>query len=369
VDYNFQSTYGNYPDLSQVKKILIIKMRHHGDVLLTSPLFQVLKTALPHASIDAYIYKETLPMLEGHPCISNFILYDRKWKSLGFPRLLLKEAGIFKQIRRNRYDMVINLTEGDRGANAARISGAPIRVGYEFANKPKRKAFTHHVKVCTTPRHTVEQHLDVARRLGITPLDEDKKLSFYIPEKAIEKMSGFLKEQGIDKYILVHPVSRWLFKCPPPQNIAKWLRKLDAEGNKLIITAGPDKQEMAMVDQILSLVPEISVCNLAGKLTLKELGALIKMSDCLLCVDSVPLHMASALQTAVTVLFGPSVDAIWGPWMNPKGKVLASGISCRPCGLDGCGGSKKSECLTHISTEVVVQAVRSCQSGAYSCSP
>ena len=77
-------TYGNYPDLSLVKRVLVIKMRHHGDVLLTSPLFTQLKKAIPHAEIDAFIYKDTLPMLEGHPAISDYLLYDKGWKKLFF---------------------------------------------------------------------------------------------------------------------------------------------------------------------------------------------------------------------------------------------------------------------------------------------
>lgn len=355
---NVKDCYGEYPDLSQVKKILIIKMRHHGDVLLTSSLFTVLKKAMPGAVIDAYINKETFPMLEGHPAIHDYILYDRKWKSLGFFSQLLKERSIFRRIRRTKYDMVINLTEGQRGVVAAKYSKASYRIGYDVPGKKKRNAFTHLVKVCLTPRHTVEQHLDAARRLGIFPSEEDKRLSFHIPEKAIEKISSLLKQKEIDQYVLIHPVSRWLFKCPPPSVIAEWIKKLDAEGKKVIISAGPDPKEMAMVEQILSYAPEIDVLNLAGQLTLKELGALIKLSECVICVDSVPLHITSALNKPVVVVFGPSVDKVWGPWMNPRGKVIAYPMSCRPCGLDGCGGSKMSDCLTKITGNDIINGMK-----------
>src|SRR5690349_16119300 len=104
-------TYGNYPDLNLVKRALVIKMRHHGDVLLTSPLFSNLKKAIPHAQIDAFIYKDTLPMLDGHPGIADYLLYDRNWKKLSIFKKTLKEAGLLKEIRARRYDLVINLTE------------------------------------------------------------------------------------------------------------------------------------------------------------------------------------------------------------------------------------------------------------------
>jgi len=151
-------TYGNYPDLTGVKKILVIKLRHHGDVLLTSPLFSYLKKSLPDVRIDVLLYKETLPMLEGHPDISAFLLYDKKWKQLSFLGKLCKEIALFRTIRRHQYDCIINLTEGDRGAIAARLSGSRIRVGFDPEGKGmrgKRSCYTHIVKIVPTPRHTV----------------------------------------------------------------------------------------------------------------------------------------------------------------------------------------------------------------------
>src|ERR1043165_4670343 len=109
-------TYGKYLDLTQVRRALVIKMRHHGDVLLSSPLFTDLKKAIPDAQVDAFLYKDTLPMLEGHPAISEFLLYDRHWKQLSPLKKLTKELNLLNAIRSRNYDLVINLTEGDRGA-------------------------------------------------------------------------------------------------------------------------------------------------------------------------------------------------------------------------------------------------------------
>ena len=113
------------------KKILVAKLRHHGDVLLSSPVFSVLKGLYPDAEIDAYIYGETLPMLEGHPAISDFLLYDKGWKKLPVWKRFLKEMSLLRKIRKKKYDLVINLTEGDRGAIAAKVSKAPWAVGFD----------------------------------------------------------------------------------------------------------------------------------------------------------------------------------------------------------------------------------------------
>ncbi|MGP1685372.1 MAG: glycosyltransferase family 9 protein, partial [Giesbergeria sp.] len=72
-------------------------------------------------------------------------------------------------------------------------------------------------------------------------------------------------------------------------------------------------------------------------------------------MDSAPMHIAAAVGTPVVALFGPSGADIWGPWQVPA-RVIASGHTCRPCGLDGCGGSKRSDCLEVIPAGRVLEA-------------
>jgi heptosyltransferase-3 len=112
-----------------------------------------------------------------------------------------------------------------------------------------------------------------------------------------------------------------------------------------------------MVDEILALAPQAQVLNCAGKLSLKELAALIQMSKALICVDSVPLHIASALKTPVVAMFGPTSEQNWGPWMHPKARVVAQQFSCRPCYQDGCAGSKMSDCLFTMPQSRILSAL------------
>jgi heptosyltransferase-3 len=351
-------SYGDYPDLSGVKRVLVVKMRHLGDVLLTSPVFTHLKKTLPEAEIDALIYQESLPMLEGHPAISQFHLYDRGIKKLSFLQRLKRELSLLWQIRKRGYDLVINLTEGDRGAIAAWVSKSRIRVGFDPEGKGfkgKKKIYTHIAKSCRTPRHTVEKQLDVLRRIGIFPPPEERDLLLHVPEAA---RSAALQKSGLKEgtYLVIHPVSRWRFKCLSPQQMAQLIQEL-APAHSIVLTAGPDPHEIAMIEEILQLIPQVPVCNLAGKITLKELAALIQQSRGLICVDSVPLHMASALKTPVVALFGPSSELNWGPWMHPRSRIVAEKTPCRPCHLDGCGGSKRSDCLYRLTTSTIKAAL------------
>ena len=89
---------------------------------------------------------------------------------------------MLRRIQKNHYDLVINLTEGDRGAIAARMSRAPIRVGVDG-----RRIYTHVVKNCPSLRHTVERQLDAVRRIGIFPAIGERELVLTIPLSAREK--------------------------------------------------------------------------------------------------------------------------------------------------------------------------------------
>ena len=110
-----------------------------------------------------------------------------------------------------------------------------------------------------------------------------------------------------------------------------------------------------MLDAILgALAPatRAHVLDLGGQLTLRELAALTARARLFVGVDSAPMHIAAAVGTPVVATFGPSSEIAWGPWRVPH-RVVASSHPCRPCGQDGCGGSKVSECLTTLPVDRV----------------
>ncbi len=122
-----------------------------------------------------------------------------------------------------------------------------------------------------------------------------------------------------------------------------------------------------MNKRILSSVEDHSnILDLSGKVSLKELGALIKLSKLLFCVDSVPMHMASALKAPVVALFGPTSEKTWSPWQNPFSKVvLDESYPCRPCFMPGCGGSGKSECILSLKVDEVLNGIEKVFQKAY----
>jgi heptosyltransferase-3 len=99
--------------------------------------------------------------------------------------------------------------------------------------------------------------------------------------------------------------------------------------------------------------------DLAGKLTLKQLAALTANARLFIGVDSAPMHIAAAMRTPVVALFGPSSEIEWGPWRAPNRIVASAQHACRPCGNDGCGGGKVSECITRLPVDSILEAADS----------
>src|SRR5574343_1430678 len=318
-------------DPSAVRRVLLIKLRHHGDVLLTSPLLTTLQAQLPHAEVGALVYHDTREMLSGHPGLSQLHTIDRQWKKLGPLGQLRAEWRLLATLKARRYDLVITLTEHNRGAWLVRLLKPRWSVGpqgpYGLFFK---KTFTHrYLQVPGNRRHTVEVHLDALRRIGIYPAPDARALTLLPGAEAEASLAAKLAAAGLvpGGYVLVHPTSRWLFKSWPADKMAELINQLTARGEQILLTAAPSADEMAMLADITARLQR-PVASLAGQLSLKELAAAIAAARLYIGVDSVPIHIAAAVQTPCVALFGPSGDIEWGPWQVPH-RVVAANMACR----------------------------------------
>jgi len=338
--------------LGECARALVTKLRHHGDVLLASPVVSVLKAHAPRMEIDALVYDETAPMLDGHPALAQLHTIGRQWRSLGVWNQLQNEKSLFRTLRGRRYDLLVHLTDHARGAWLSRLLGVRYSVAPVVAGRGRwwRKSFTHQYPLVAN-RHRVEMNLDALRRIGVQPSPQEREVHFSPgagPEERIAAL-GLPRE-----FIHVHPASRWTFKCWPAERNAQLLDRLAGEGHAVVITAAPD--ETPFVAEILEKAASKPI-NLAGQLSLKELGALTAQARLFIGVDSMPMHLAAAMGTPTVALFGPSRENEWWPW-NVEQRVVTTTHSCRPCGIDGCGGGKVSDCLTRLPVDAVHAAAR-----------
>jgi heptosyltransferase-3 len=350
-------------DLAGLSRALVVKLRHHGDVLLASPVFSVLKRRAPHIEIDALVYDDTAEMLSGHPAISEVFGIGRDWRSLGVGARAAREWRLLQTLRSRNYDLLIHLSEHPRGAWLSRALGCRFSVAPAYRDRSRfwRSSFTHAFSMpLGGRRHMVEWNLDALRRLGVQPAPDERALILVPGANAQAEADALLAANDLQPrgFVHIHPASRWSFKCWPTDRNAALINALAGRGERVVVTASPDAAERAFVREILARC-KVPPVDLSGRVTLKALAALTAQAKLFVGVDSAPMHIACAMGTPVVALFGPSGELDWGPWA-PKALVVASeSHPCRPCGIDGCGGGKVSDCLATLPEARVLAAIDS----------
>lgn len=341
-------------DLGAIRRALVVKLRHHGDVLLASPVFSVLKRQAPHLEIDALVYGETSDMLLQHPAIAIVHGLARRG-GIGH------ELRLWRTLRARRYDLLIHLTEHPRGATLARTLGVKASVAPVRNPEPRwwRRSFTYRYPLIRNgTRHSVESNLDALRRIGIQPPEDARALTLVPGAEAERHVDNLLARHGLaaGDFIHLHPASRWQFKCWPAASTAALVDALAGAGHRCVLTGAPSDDERRLLADILRRT-QTRPLDLSGVLNLKQLAAFTGRARLFIGVDSAPMHIAAAMGTPTVALFGPSGEHEWGPWGVPHRVVVSQVHPCRPCGKDGCGGGKVSECLTRLPVARVLAAV------------
>src|SRR5208283_322804 len=362
-------------EFHNVNRILVIKLRHIGDVLMTVPVFRALKQTFPSACTTALVNAGTEEVLKGNAYIDEILVFDRAIKRLPALPRYKREADFLAQVRKDRFEMTVDLTGGDRAALLSYLSGARYRTGWESKKGfiGKKHLYTH-LSRPDGSKQIVLQNMDAVRPFGIDT--EDLSIDFYIPDEDriyIRKILG-TEAQKNGPLVHVHPTSRWLFKCWDDRSMAEIIRWLLDRGMRVAVTSSPMQNEIEKTRGILSIVgPDKGLVDLCGSTTIKQLAALSEIADLFFGVDSAPMHIAASVGTPVVALFGPSGAFNWGPWDNVESKKIAvnpysrrNGIQtfgihtviqqereCIPCGSDGCNGSKLSNCLEEIKPDAV----------------
>jgi len=366
-----------------IRSIAVFMLRHIGDTLLSTPTFRALRAAFPSARILAVINEGTQEMLEGNPDIDEILVFHRRRRDEGGFGRWKEEAALVRSLRAFGAGVAVNLTEGDRGAILSVLSGARFRVGVTPNRQGflgKEILFTHLCGPHDRYRHAVLRDLDVVAAAGIPPAD--LRLRFSISDEDREKAVRILREAGIPPghpFAVVQPTSRWTFKCWTEDGMAGVISHLADLGIAPVVTSGPASVEVAQAERIRERAGGRAV-SLAGRLSLKGLGAVIAPARLFVGVDSAPMHLSAAVGTPTVALFGPTGAFNWAPWegidwgysAERKGgtrfvgrhAVVQEEWDCVPCGKDGCGGTKRSRCMEEISLDQVTKAVDRVLAGA-----
>lgn len=342
-------------------KILIIKFRFIGDVLLTTPLISNLKAHYPDASIHFALNQGTQAVIANNPQIDKIHIYDRPAiKKANIFKKIWLELKYAKQLRRQKFDMVINTEISDRGLFLAIFSGAKSIISRKGKSQILNKFITHQSE---QENHIVMQNLSAIKALG--------------KEIVSTKVSLYFNEYDLNlpnKFIHIHPMARFDYKCVSDEIMAGVIDFCELELDKrVVLTCDKNPNEMTKMQNILKLCKSKPVV-FKGSLTLDQVAFLSSKSLLYIGTDTAIMHMAAANDIPCIALFGPSYTGAWGPWDNSKSKncyksqsgiqkmgrhtVIQSSLKCVPCGLEGCNNSGVSECLNSLDINWIKNEIK-----------
>jgi ADP-heptose:LPS heptosyltransferase/glycosyltransferase involved in cell wall biosynthesis len=302
------------------RSCLVIQTAFIGDVILATSVVEKLKEAYPNCQTDFLLRKGNEGLLANHPLLRETIVFD---KASGKYRNLF---GLIKSIRKNRYDLVINIQRYATTGIVTALSGAKSKVG--FAKNPMSRFFTHRVQHHMGEGgnvHEVDRNLQLLVHLGISGTCRPK---LYPTPNDFDAVKCELP------YFCLAPTSVWFTKQYP---LEKWIELIDLLpiSHQVFLMGG--KGDSAVCDSIVSKSKHPLVVNMAGRLSFLKSAALMAGAKMNYVNDSAPLHIASAMNAPVRAMFCSTVPAFGYTPLSDDSMVIETEnqLACRPCGLHG----------------------------------
>jgi lipopolysaccharide heptosyltransferase I len=323
------------------QRILLIKPSAIGDVVHTLPILKLVRNRYPSAHLAWLVTPACSGLLEGHPLLDEVILFDRRrygkgWKS---PHSLFGLTSFTRELRRRKFDLVLDLQGLFRSGWLAWQTRAPIRVGFSNAREFAPLFYTHRVDVGDVEQHATDRYLKVAAAIGCDtgPIE-------YVFNTTADDRALVTEKVGHNRpYAVLLPGTNWPTKRWPVERFAalSWALK-ERLGFETIVAGGPDD---------VALAEKIGGNNLAGKTTLRELVALLERASLVVANDSGPMHIATALNRPLVTVYGPTNPIRTGPY-GRMDSVVRLDIPCSPCYSRKCS---HQSCLQWLGIEAVMQ--------------
>ncbi len=334
------------------RRILIVKLRATGDVVLATPVIENLKRRFPRARLAFLTEEASADVLRWNPMLDELIVLPlRRWGSLGILGSWREQARFYRNLRRKRFDLAIDLFGNPRSALLTRLTGAPHRVGYAF--RVRRLAYTTVVTPPDRPQHEVLFHLEALEALDIPAAADRPHVA--IPGTAEEKADRWLREHAPDARAVIglNPGGGWAIKRWPPEYFGRLADALiDGYGVDVLILWGPGEEEIvAQVTGAMRNRPHVLPAA-----TLAELGAFLKRCGLLVSNDSAPMHMAATLNVPTVGIFGPTDPRAQGPWGDGHGVVRKESVDCLGCNRTKCPIG--NICMTTLEPGELLERVR-----------
>lgn len=343
-------------------KILLVRLRLIGDVVFTTPVIRALRRQYPHAHLSYLVEPAARPIVANNPHLDEVIAAP---KLQGFARLR-EDLRLAAQLRRERFDVAIDLHGGPRSAWFTWASGAPRRIGYQVKGRSWMYTSVVERAADLRPRHSVRNQWDLLGPMGIAPPDPGfDAVEMAEDGMAARRVASRLREARIPPthpLVVIHvsagnPFRRW--PAESFQALVVALVRRDPS-RRILLTSGPSDGPAAreIADRAREALGPLAVAVPdLGEFDLQELRALTARAAVYIGGDSGPLHIAATTTAPIVALLGPTLPERSKPWRDARwfSEVVDMQLPCRPCHQRTCEPGD-FRCLTWIGADRVIEA-------------
>ena len=348
-------------------RILLVRPRLIGDVILTTPAIRAIRRRFPDAELLYLVESLAAPVVTGNPHLTDVLIVEHR---RGWDRLR-DDVRMARTLRARRIDVAIDFHGGPRSAWFTWASGAPVRVGYDI-----RGRMWMYTRVVRRPRHAGPRHsmlnqwdllAAVDPALAAPPTPETDRVEMPVDPSARASVDARLAAFGMtsgDQIVVLHVSARNPFRRWPESSFAD---AADETGRGqprrwIVVVGGPSDRDAA--GRVLAQAHARSGAEDAARIvpgegwSLAEMRALMDRAALFLGGDSGPMHIAATSDVPIVALYGPTVPAQWAPWRPAHLQTVAvdSGpLPCRPCDQRVCVPGD-FRCLMRITPESVQDA-------------
>lgn len=335
-----------------IKRILVIRLDHIGDLLFATPVFRAIKAAYPKVRLDVLIGRQNKDIVKNNPFVDEIMTYDAPWFKRKNGRLIkLREfIRLAKVLRREKYDIGIDLRGDLRHIILMSLAVIRYKIGYGITGGGflLDKEVTYNSQT-----HQLEHNLDLLEAIGIESVHKESE--FFIPDEYKNFAEEFYAKNGLrteDFVVCIHlgagyPSKRWL-----PKKWAQLIDRLAQEFKAKVVIIGT-KEDKTLSGNIKEMIRGKAI-DAIGKTSLGELATLLKRANLFIGTDSGPSHVASAVNTPSIILYSGTNDAKqWAP-LGKKVIIIQKDVPCKGCERLKCANNI---CMDLITVDEVMEAV------------
>jgi len=326
---------------SEIKKILCIKPRGIGDIILSTIVLENLKTAFPHSEIHYLTEEFVKPAIDGIPLINKILTFKKSDFILN----------TIRKVRKEKYDLVFDLWSNPKTAQITFFSGIKHRVGFNY--RGRSYAYNIKVKSGRGEHHSAEHNLELLKELNIEI--KSKKIFASVDTVKNDWAKNIISENFVlkKKIIGIIPSGGWESKRCDADKWIEICKELNSNLNvELLILWGPGDELDAQI--ISNGLREVSF--LSPKTSVKEMSALINNCSLVIANDSGPMHIAAALGIPTLGLFGPTDPKKHGPYLEKSDYIIKSDLHCIICNKLKC--PYDHECMKELSSELILEKIK-----------